>query len=208
MPAKLPIKGHPHGKLVRRECGVCGLAFLYNAADAARGYGKFCSVPCLIKGRRIGRTKRTLAERYWDKVIRRGDDECWGWSGFKHVGYGRLKGEASAAVGAHRVSYEIHCGPIPDGLFVCHRCDNPECTNPRHLFLGTSGDNNRDCTAKGRRARGERQRSAKLTENDVRAIRQRWRGGEVTQKQLAKDFGVTPSAIEHVVTNRTWRHVA
>lgn len=207
MPDQLPIKGHPHGKLVRRECAFCNSAFLYNAADAARGYGKFCSVPCLVKGRRNGRTKRRLADRYWEKVIRRGDDECWGWSGFKHVGYGRLRTD-TGAVGAHRVSFEIHFGQIPDGLFVCHRCDNPECSNPRHLFLGTSGDNNRDCTAKGRRARGERQRSAKLTEDDVRSIRNQWHQGGVTQRQLAKMFGVTPSAIEHVVTNRTWRHIA
>lgn len=206
MPASLPIRGKPYGKLVKRECGFCGLGFLYNAADVARGFGKFCSRPCLIRGRQHGRAKRSLADRYWEKVIRRGDDECWGWSGFKHGGYGRLRADTNA-VGAHRVSYEIHFGPIPDSMFVCHHCDNPECSNPRHLFLGTSGDNNRDCTKKGRRARGERGGSAKLTAASVRRIRQQWSAGGVRLKDLAERFGVSVGAIEHVVTNRTWRHI-
>lgn len=93
----------------------------------------------------------SLFSRFARKV-RRGPD-CWQWTAKRNnQGYGMLR-IGSAAEGwalAHRVSWEIHCGPIPDGVCVLHRCDNPECTNPEHLFLGSQCDNMRDKEAKGR----------------------------------------------------------
>ena len=83
-------------------------------------------------------------------------DQCWEWSGSRfRTGYGRLKIDGKTT-SAHRLSWMLHNGPIPDGTCVCHRCDNPPCVNPEHLFLGTKADNNLDRDAKGRTARGDR----------------------------------------------------
>lgn len=95
-----------------------------------------------------------LEARFWAKVDRSaGDDSCWVWKPMAGMNdYGRLKfgGPTNKIVRAHRYSWELHNGPIPEGLFVCHHCDRPHCCNPRHLFLGTQVDNMRDKVAKGR----------------------------------------------------------
>lgn len=99
------------------------------------------------------RAPTPLADLFWHLVDKRGPDDCWPWQGSLYVGYGRIKDGQRGRVGAHRVSWELHHGPIPDGLWVLHRCDNPPCVNPAHLFLGTPGDNVRDMHAKGRWSR-------------------------------------------------------
>ena len=100
---------------------------------------------------RYRRTK-PLVDRFWAKVEK--TEACWKWHGSKSPGgYGQIRegGRGSALLRAPRYSWAIHIGPIPEGLCVCHKCDNPECTRPDHLFLGTLGDNMRDCYAKGRK---------------------------------------------------------
>ena len=95
----------------------------------------------------------TLTARFWSRVVRGADGECWGWAGSTSRGNGQLsnpRGRGYAPVKAHRVSYEVHYGPIPAAMEVCHRCDNPYCSNPAHLFLGTHAENMRDMGAKGR----------------------------------------------------------
>jgi hypothetical protein len=157
---------------------------------------------------------RPLAERFWEKVDKRGPDECWEWqAGRVRNGYGRIgTGVGREIDGAHRVSWQLHFGPIPAGMSICHTCDNPPCVNPAHLFVGTQDENWADMRAKGRDSEpphriGEAVNTAVLTEPIVRACRQRYAAGERTAV-LASEFGVSHSAMKRAIAGKTWRHVA
>lgn len=143
---------------------------------------------------------------FWAKADQSGGaDACWIWQGgTKSGGYG-IFWNGNRLEGAHQFSYRLSNGSIPEGLFVCHQCDNPACVNPKHLFLGTNQDNVDDCVAKGRHAYGEKQPTHKLTLGDVHEIRQLWSLGEMTQLELATQFGVSRSNISFVVGRKTWK---
>lgn len=129
---------------------------------------------------------------------------CWEWTAAKGKdGYGMFC-VGGKTRGAHRISYEAHRGPIPQGGIVCHKCDNRLCVNPDHLFLGTQADNVADRNAKGRQARGTKQGSAKLTEADVLAIRAT---PELSQRALARQYGVSQGQIYNVRSGKHWGHV-
>lgn len=151
----------------------------------------------------------TLAERFWAKVDVRGPDECWPWTAAKHQhGYGAIitgsrRNGTKRAKRAHRISYELHKGPIPVGLHVCHACDNPMCVNPAHLWAGTPGDNARDRDAKDRVQHGERHYASKLTEDDVSEIMSF--GGTMPQREIAEMFGVHPSNISMILSGKRWK---
>lgn len=104
---------------------------------------------------------------------------------------------------AHRVSWVLHRGPIPEGLFVCHTCDNPPCCNPEHLFLGTAKDNKDDSVAKNRHAFGERSGNAILTDAQVREVMERYKPGKAAR--LAKEYGVTSTCIYEWISGRQRR---
>jgi hypothetical protein len=153
-----------------------------------------------------------LPERFWAKVDRRGPDDCWEWTGTKtRKGYGQIR-VAGHNMQAHRVSYELNVGPITAGLFACHRCDNPPCVNPGHLFLGTAADNSSDMVARGRTraggyfAKGSARSNAKLTEHDVITILERLARGD-SHSTLGRRFGIAPSLISGIATGKRWRHV-
>ena len=98
-------------------------------------------------------------------------------------------------------------GPIPDGSFVCHRCDRPLCVNPYHLFLGTAADNAADMVNKGRSAKGEHHSQATLTGTQVEALRQRYAAGGVSQQELARQYNITSGTASRIIRGLRWRHI-
>lgn len=152
----------------------------------------------------------SVAERFWPKVAKASDAACWEWVAAKHTsGYGKMGsgGRFGKTLLAHRVSYELHYGAIPPGMYVCHSCDNRLCVNPNHLWLGTACDNNADMRHKGRAGsydkHGERNPSAKLTRTDAGAIRHRALSGE-NQSAIAADFGVSTQLVSAINNNKVW----
>lgn len=128
---------------------------------------------------------------------------CIEWGAGKSSGYGRLRISGRMKF-AHREAYELHYGAIPNCFHVLHRCDNPACINPEHLFLGTHADNMADKSQKERQARGEGNGIAKLSEADVLAIRQ---AGGVTQRALAREYGVNQAQIWRIQNRKQWKHL-
>jgi hypothetical protein len=151
--------------------------------------------------------KPTLEERFWSKVKIGEPNECWEWqASCNKSGRGqftRIGGKHQVHAESHRLAYELTHGPIPNGLHVCHTCDNGLCCNPAHLFLGTKLDNERDKCNKGRQARGEKHGHAKLTESDVRQIRAQRECG-VPLLVLAHEYGVAISCISSIAHRRLW----
>ena len=171
-------------------CPVCGKTITQRQR-------KHCSMACANRSRAL-----SVDACFWSRV--RKTDTCWLWTGPKGK-YGMMSFQGRS-IGAHRFSYELHNGPIPDGMSVCHRCDTPLCVNPAHLFFGTIADNAHDRTGKGRDARGERGGMAKLTDADVADIRARYTSGQ--GQVLADEFGITRQTVRRIVTHQGWKHIA
>lgn len=149
----------------------------------------------------VKKTKASTEERFWFYVIKgESEDDCWDWSGFFVGGRAKIAGTGRKPMGASRVSYEIHNGPIPEGMFVCHTCDNGRCSNPKHLFLGTNADNMADKVRKGRQARGERGGRTKFSDDVVRAIRRD--SASMKTKELSEKYGVSKGHVECIVKNK------
>jgi len=152
--------------------------------------------------------KENIKKKYDMFVIRNGN-KCWGWNGCcpKNPGYGQFRANGKL-IRAHKASWIIYNGPIPEGLYVCHKCDNRICSNPEHLFLGTMYDNIKDCIDKGRHPyfgkSGEDNHRAKLTLKDVNKIRDFLKRKTMFQKTIAKMFNVTPATISAINTHKIW----
>ena len=138
---------------------------------------------------------------------------CWEWVGSKRNGYGRMivgsrTDGTRRSMSAHRVSYELKYGEIPDGMEVCHKCDNPCCVNPDHLFVGTRQDNIDDRERKGRNnpPKGTTNAKAKLTEEKVMQIRAKRLQG-VSFEKLAKEYGVCKKTVQDAVSGKNWAYL-
>lgn len=180
--------------------------------ECQNAYCRSRYTPALKPWRKRGR--KSLLERFME-YVKKGSG-CWEWQGAKaRSGYGQFhywvnggwKGHR-----AHRVMWEITNGPIPTGMVVCHKCDNPPCVRPDHLFLGTHRDNTLDSLAKGRACisnckpqRGERNGSAKLNDHIVGAIRLAREAHGYTFKVLSDMFGISPSQIANIIHRRSWK---
>lgn len=140
--------------------------------------------------------------------VERPADECWEWQGTLVGGYGQLRFGGSRYA-AHRVSYELHKGPIPEGLYVCHACDNRACVNPAHLWLGTNEANMQDKLAKNRQAHviGRQQGTVKLHPPQVLVIRRLVREG-VSQQAIARRFGISQSLVSRIASGKAWKHLS
>jgi HNH endonuclease len=170
-----------------------------------------------------GKVTRSAEERFWEKVARRGADDCWEWKATRSpANYGRfyINGRYEQA---SRVAWTLANGEIPSGLWVLHKCDNPPCVNPNHLFLGDRRDNMIDCSTKRRngahlyperyrgcaqKTLGEQNGQSKLSANQVREIRRMRREEGLLHREIAAKFGVTGTTVAGILSGKYWRHVS
>ncbi len=183
----------------RRSCPICldrQLCQQCRLRPVSRTGHPFCSKACSNASRAV-----PVAERFLNYFKPGNLDACWPWTGtVDTAGYGVIGDHAQRQLRAHRIAYERANGPIPEGLRVLHRCDNPPCCNPNHLFVGTDADNMADKIAKGRQ-------SSTLTAKDVVAIKKRLRAGEMPTR-IARKYGVSPRSIYTIRDGISWKHVS
>jgi len=193
------------------SCAGCGKPIERNRHQITRNAHNYCSHSCSQLNR-----NGSIKERFWKNVNKNGPyckqcgSRCWVWTG--HVnedGYARFYFNNISML-VHRLAWSAYYKQdIPDGILVCHTCDNPACVRPGHLFLGTHADNNADRDAKGRGIvlKGEEIGSSRLTDVEVKQIRELYATGKYKQGELGAMFGVSQSAVWRVVRNIHWKHV-
>jgi hypothetical protein len=179
-------------------CPQCGKNFYMRPSRRA----VFCSPACRYAG-----MTRPPIERFWEKVVQ--SDGCWEWTAARtSAGYGEFAVATGQMIYAHRFMWTLHFGPIPEGMFICHHCDNPPCVRPDHLFIGAASDNHADMRHKGRGSnpptgKGEANHAARLTSSQALDILTRLEQGE-TQTSLAREYNVHLSTVHLIKNRRNW----
>lgn len=183
------------------QCGYCGKELRRSFRPERESSKVYCNRMCCTLGRAID-----IEVGFWKRVDK--SDGCWNWTGMlDDAGYCYFvitRDGKKKTIKGYRLSYELHYGPIPDGMSVCHHCDNRKCVRPDHLFLGTNADNTADKVAKNRQTQGEDHSSAKLTWVQVDEIRKQYSAGKIGIQEIARMTGVLQSAIHDVVNFKTW----
>ncbi len=186
-----------------KPCEVCGTN-IERRYKSRIDIVKTCSPSC---GTKLAHGNKTDLQRLNEKVKIKTGSECHEFTAARdNKGYGRFFFDGSMML-AHRASWAIHNGPIGDGLNVLHKCDNPSCVNPEHMFLGTPADNMKDRDNKGRQAIGEDKGTAKLTNEEVIEIKHCLGRGDVSQADLGKMYSVTQGNIAAIKSGKTWSHL-
>ena len=151
-------------------------------------------------------------ERFWKKVDKKENEECWEWRAGKRAGYGAFKMNGKVQ-SSHRVVYSMEKGEIPGEKLVLHKCDNRKCVNPSHLYLGDYSRNIQDRLERTEwkpgdsLPKGENHPNTKLTEEEVIEIREKYSNKNITQKELAKDYPVARKQITKIVNERCWKNI-
>lgn len=187
-------------------CSWCSVPFDrgYKISATRAAKPQFCSTSCRVASRKQ-LAASDVAERFWSRVDKRGDDDCWPWLGrLSENGYGAFDYQGKPHI-ASRFSYELENGSADPNLFVCHSCDNPKCVNPKHLWLGTHQQNVDDAKRKGRLVggnglRGSAINKSKLSAEQVREIKTT----STPAKVLAERFGVSNTAINKIRRGKNW----
>jgi transposase len=187
-------------------CRTCGVILKRKNRTKNTTY-KYCSAECYKK-----RKKLSLNEQYEKHVIKREGDKCWGWKGCTNeFGYGLMRHERKC-MRAHRVSWEIHKGKIPNKLHVLHYCNNPICSNPNHLFVGTDQDNVDYCKASGRKwsnpnpNKGEKHHNSKITDEKAKKVKLFLKQGN-SPRDVATMLNVKIHTVYSIKYNVSWKHV-
>lgn len=169
------------------------------ASSAIKPRGKYAKMTTEQRLRHVGWSERT---------VRPDLGPCWEWNGnVGRNGYGRITVQGQKMIYVHRVAYQEWVSDIEDGGVICHRCDNPPCMNPDHLFVGSMRDNMRDAVSKRRHAHGERSGTSKLTDAQVLEIRAAYVPWKVTQAYLAEVYGVAQPTIARIIAGEDWKHL-
>lgn len=183
-------------------CETCDSKFmrLKNRSEKQWNAHNFCSVECRLKTKARYSDK---AKRFHDNYIPEPNSGCWLWTGsINNEGYGQISINMHH-MRSNRLAYEVCVGPIPDDMIICHRCDNPSCVNPEHLYAGTHQDNANDKAQRGRGIQGETHHQSKLKESDVKFIR----SSKEHSRALAAKFCVSPVTIRAIRSRKTWSHL-
>ncbi len=198
---------------IPRQCLRCQVTFYPTTRQVKNGLGHYCSRQCCCNHRnRRPPPPMTLAFRFWRHVNKDGPlpanaslGPCWEWTGslagsggWAYGKLGRSPGSSEKVIYAHRLSYELHVGPIPDGSLVCHTCDRPSCCNPSHLFLGTPAANTHDMCEK------QRHPGLKMNWAKVREARARHATGE-SIRVLAEAYDVCRGTMSMIINHRIWK---
>lgn len=182
-----------------KTCERCSVTFGRRWSSWVWNRTRFCSIHCA----KLGSKRRDPVATFEALYIPEPNSGCWLWTGtLHHDGYGQIRIN-NIIHRAHRLSFELHKGPIPDGLGVLHHCDNRPCVNPDHLYAGTEADNARDAQSRGRTLRGTKHANSILTEENVREIRTSC----CTDAALARKLGVSRPAVRNARIGITWAHV-
>lgn len=186
---------------IETTCKECGKEFLVRKYQLKIGTGKYCSHSCAAKNQKV----ESLEKRFWDKVEKGAENECWEFKGFKNKdGYGKMSKGNSKLDSAHRISYRIHKGEIPEGMVILHTCDNPACCNPNHLLLGTQNDNIQDMMRKRRFIKHSGAKASKFTGKQIKEIRDKYTGKRGEKLKLSKEYNCSPTTITNILNN--WKN--